>query len=232
MPVLFALFSYLVALCLLLGGGYGAMNWLAAPEPVKIVAKAKLKPRSPPSYEARAEQIPEASSPANSSEASTAGAESASVPDNEHGHEVASSANDRPAPQQARPEVPEVPTPAPVAQPQIAARKPDPKSRLAHAEVAPDEATQKVEQPIKQTGRAGSSPNLRTTASAPETTDRAPKRPSSRQASNRSESSNRSEKRGLVKMTLRTIEYPDGRRETRLIPYGGGERALAFYSDD
>jgi hypothetical protein len=41
-----ALFAYLVAVGLLLGGGYGALSWLAAPEPVKVVAKAKPKPPS------------------------------------------------------------------------------------------------------------------------------------------------------------------------------------------
>jgi hypothetical protein len=35
-----ALFAYLLAIGLLLGGGYGALTWLAAPEPVKIAAKA------------------------------------------------------------------------------------------------------------------------------------------------------------------------------------------------
>jgi len=43
-----ALFAYLIALGLLLGGGYGVLSWLAAPEPVKVVAKAKSKPPSPP----------------------------------------------------------------------------------------------------------------------------------------------------------------------------------------
>jgi hypothetical protein len=218
-----ALFAYLIAVCLLLGGGYGALNWLAAPEPVKVAAKAQPKPKSPPSYEARAEQIPEASPPANSSEASATVAEPPPAEDNERGHELASSANDRPAPQQT---APKAAAPVPVAQPQIAARKPDQKSRLAHAEVPPDEARQKVEQPVKQAARAGSSTNLRTTAAAPDTADPAPKRPPSRQAGNRSE------QRGLALMTLRTVEYPDGRRETRLIPYGGSERASAFEFDD
>src|ERR1700744_237199 len=40
-----ALFAYLIAVGLLLGGGYGALSWLAAPEPVKVVAKAKPIPR-------------------------------------------------------------------------------------------------------------------------------------------------------------------------------------------
>ncbi|MGZ3324332.1 MAG: hypothetical protein ACXU9C_25615 [Xanthobacteraceae bacterium] len=41
-----ALFAYLIAVTLLLGGGYGALNWLATPEPVKVVAKAMPKPPS------------------------------------------------------------------------------------------------------------------------------------------------------------------------------------------
>src|SRR4030088_2870399 len=48
-----ALFAYLIAVGLLLGGGYGALSWLAAPESVKVVAKAKPKP--PPRYEASSE---------------------------------------------------------------------------------------------------------------------------------------------------------------------------------
>jgi hypothetical protein len=33
-------------------------------------------------------------------------------------------------------------------------------------------------------------------------------------------------------MTLRTIEFPDGRRVTQLIPYRNGGRLLAFQPDD
>ena len=33
-------------------------------------------------------------------------------------------------------------------------------------------------------------------------------------------------------MTLRTIEFPDGRRVTQLFPYRGGERAMAFEPDE
>jgi hypothetical protein len=44
-----ALLSYLIAVTLLLGGGYGALNWLATPEPVKVAAKTAPKP-SPPHY--------------------------------------------------------------------------------------------------------------------------------------------------------------------------------------
>src|SRR5882757_3141496 len=48
-----ALFAYLLAVGLLLGGGYGALSWLTAPEPVKVVVKAK--PKQPPRDEASSE---------------------------------------------------------------------------------------------------------------------------------------------------------------------------------
>jgi hypothetical protein len=58
-----ALFAYLIAVGLLLGGGYGALSWLAAPEPVKVASRAKPKP--PPRYAANSEaNSPEANLPA------------------------------------------------------------------------------------------------------------------------------------------------------------------------
>lgn len=46
---------YLVAIGLLLGGGYGALTWLAAPEPLRVVSKARPKqaPRQPAGSEGR-----------------------------------------------------------------------------------------------------------------------------------------------------------------------------------
>jgi hypothetical protein len=58
-----ALFAYLIAVGLLLGGGYGALSWLAAAEPIKVVAKAKSKPPSPPHDEANAEPASSSASP-------------------------------------------------------------------------------------------------------------------------------------------------------------------------
>src|ERR1700716_2847696 len=55
-----ALFAYLVAVGLLLGGGYGALSWLAAPEPVKVAGKTKPKP--PPHYETNSQAAPVVSS--------------------------------------------------------------------------------------------------------------------------------------------------------------------------
>jgi len=42
-----ALVIYLMALCLLLGGGYSALNWLAAPAPAIIVKTAKQRTTAP-----------------------------------------------------------------------------------------------------------------------------------------------------------------------------------------
>ena len=38
--------------------------------------------------------------------------------------------------------------------------------------------------------------------------------------------------RKLVLMTMRTIQFPDGRKVTQLIPYRGRERVLAFSANE
>src|SRR5580704_16140943 len=84
-----ALFVYLIAVGLLLGGGYGALSWLAAPEPVKVVA-AKAKPKPAPHYEAN----PEAASSEASSSAGSVSALSSSARDDSD--RAASGANEQP----------------------------------------------------------------------------------------------------------------------------------------
>jgi hypothetical protein len=56
------------------------------------------------------------------------------------------------------------------------------------------------------------------------------KRLRSRQGGSGSERS--VEKRTLVVMTLRTIEFPDGRRVSQLIPYRNGARRMAFEAEE
>ena len=68
-----ALFAYLIAVALLLGGGYGALNWLTTPEPVKVVATATPKPPAP-HYADNASPV---STQANAPQVSCAGAEQA-----------------------------------------------------------------------------------------------------------------------------------------------------------
>ena len=205
MPVLFA---YLIALGLLLGGGYGALSWLAAPEPLKVVAKAKPKPH--PRYEASAEL---ASSETNSLNAS----------DSDYAR---SGSNDQPSPTQA--------SPSADAQgaPEISALANDGQIRAAHAEVT-------SKQEAKRSASAVSPPsNPQTAAAAPTAAAKPARRSQALQASSHSEKP--SERRRLALMTLRTIEFPDGRRVTRLIPYREADRvpyrqaarALAFDADD
>jgi hypothetical protein len=211
-----ALFAYLIAVGLLLGGGYGALNWLAAPEPAKVVAKAK--PKSPPRYEA--------SSQAPSSETS-----SLTVSDSV---QTASGSNVQPlsalsSSSAAEEQGAQATISSPANNQQI----------LAHAEVASGEARRHIEGPpaearreVRQPVPAVSPPgNAQTVArTAPAAVAKPVKRSPVRQASSHSEKS--SERRALALMTLRTIEFPDGRRVTRLIPYRGGERTLAFEADD
>jgi hypothetical protein len=85
----------------------------------------------------------------------------------------------------------------------------------------------------KRSAQAVSPGNAQTIASiAPTAAAKTAKRPYVRQASRRSEH------RPLEVMTLRTIELPDGRRITQLIPHRSGDRyrgdspAMVFEPDE
>ena len=195
-----ALFAYLIAVGIFLWGGYGALSWLAAPEPVKVVTKAKPKP--PPLYEA--------SSEATSFETSSLASD----------HAVSGS-NDPPP--SARSEASGVASEQ-GAQAQTSGPLQAQQSRAATAGVSPPKVEQEIRQPALAVSPANNAQLATSTASA--TTAGPVKRPHPRQASNRSEKS------ALALMTLRTIEFPDGRRVTQLIPYRNGARALAFQPDE
>jgi hypothetical protein len=248
-----ALFGYLIAVALLLGGGYGALNWLAAPEPVKVAAKAK-QPASPPHYadDIGASSTQAIAPPANLSE--TAKAEVTSEPGVDGTDQVRTASNDKPALSDQRP--------SPRPEQSSAASRQDAKAegsgpaqeqdRSAPAGTPPAaadrEAKQHVEAPVPETNQDNSAParqeekqpaqavspgSAQSVASiAPASAAKTPKRPYVRQASRRSE------RRPLEMMTLRTVELPDGRRMTQLIPYRGADRrrddgpAIAFGPDD
>jgi hypothetical protein len=202
-----ALFAYLIAVGLLLGGGYGALNWLAAPEPVKIVAKAKPKP--PPHHEA-------------SSEATSFATSSSAIND---GDQVASGSNHPSSSAQIEASVA---ASEQGAQPQSSGPSQAQQGGAANAEVSSAEAKQEVRPPVPAVSPVLAN-NARPAVSAaafPATAARPVKRSHPRQASRRSERST------LALMTLRTIEFADGRRVTQLIPYRNGERALAFPPDE
>jgi len=198
-----ALFAYLIAVGLLLGGGYGALSWLAAPEPVKVAAKAKSKPPSPPHYAANSEPI---SGEATPPEPSKAGIGDKTV------------SNDKTA------SVDQFPSEAAAQDTKAASagQTQDQPNRSAQVEMTPAATNPDASQPAE----ASSPGNQQAVASiAPAVAAKTAKRPHLRQAGRRSE------KRGLALMTLRTIEFPDGRRVSQLIPYRRGERALAFEPD-
>lgn len=223
-----ALFAYLIAVGFLLGGGYGALSWLAAPEPVKVVAQTKQKP--PSTHTASASAPTQVSPP--------------QVVDTA----VKQASNDKP--QSSEPEA-RVVTPEQGGSNDGAKPGPDQQTAL-HAETAPAETRQspsqhetvaEARQPkeeykqepkhdskqenkqekSKQENRrpAEAAPTINTASNTASTAVARPKRPSQRQASRHPE------KRGLALMTLRTIEFPDGRRATMLIPYRDNRRAMA-----
>ena len=211
-----ALFAYLIALCLLLGGGAGALNWLAAPEPIKVAAKASPKSRlSSRPAQTRSEEIATARLPANSLD-SVPTPEPSSSSDLD---KAASASVDRPAPREAETRVATVDRDA---QPESVTPSPDPQARSGHAEIPADKARPAEKAVVS----AKPAPRV-LTASASSTADNAA-RPSKRHR----QASNRPANRKLELMTLRTIQFDDGRRVTQLIPYRGRERALAFGDDE
>ncbi len=241
-----ALFAYLIAVGLLVGGGYGALSWLAAPEPVKVVAKAKSKP--PPAHYAdnsgptSAQAGPsndgarEASKPRLAGKSEINGADQAKVASTDK----AVSGGQSPS---ASPE----PEPSAVANEQDAKAQAsgpaaDQQARSAHAEIpqaaSGQEAKQKADDAPPAEAKQGDAVPAQeekqsaVAATAPATAAKTARRPHVRQASRRFE------KRRLEVMTLRTIELPDGRRITQLIPYRAGDRdwddgpAMAFEPDE
>ncbi len=262
-----ALFVYLIAVGLLLGGGYGALNWLATPEPVKVVANAKPKPppahyadnSEPTSTEARlsdgdasAESKPEVTGKpemAGTDQVKAASTDKAvprdqpppdspspqlkpaAAPNQQQAKaEVSGQAQDQAQGQaqghQDRPPQTEMPQAATGQEAGLHAEAP-----LAQAQ--PDESASVRHHEERQSVQAGSPDKGQAVASvAPAATAKMAKRPHVRQASRRSQL------RPLQVMTLRTIELPDGRHMTQLIPYRSGGRhrgdgpAMAFEPDE
>jgi hypothetical protein len=234
-----ALFAYLIAVVLLLGGGYGALNWLAAPEPVKVVAKANPKP--PPSHDeddsgASTQPNPpqanlsEAAKPkamskpevngtdqvkTASSEAATSDQPPPTSPSQQPasgGKQDAKAAGTAPAQQTASAQQPD--RSARAEMPQAAAGHPAatvPETNQDHPAPAKHEEKQAAQAVSPGAVSPDTSQSVASIAPAPAAMT--PKRPHGRQASRRSD------KRPLEVMTLRTIELADGRRITQLIPY-------------
>jgi len=188
-----ALFAYVLAVAIFLGGGYGALNWLAGAEPVKVAAKAKHAPR-PETYGAVAAQPapqPDAASPESTGDASgkaeASGPSAVSMTAAAAGPDKRYDAMARAAPTVAdKAATPPAPAIKPVAAP-----------ALAKPEAGPEAA-----RPLTKAASADREGRRMETP---------PKRPRIRQAEERGH-------RRYEVMTLRTIEFEDGHRETRLLP--------------
>jgi hypothetical protein len=205
-----ALFAYLIAVGLLLGGGYGALTWLAAPEPVKVAAKARPMPR--PHFD---ETSPETASGPSGQEAHKASPESVGLSDRAV---VGSNQQPAPPPAEASTAPTEQGAQAEVSAPAQVQQDPATNAEVSSAEVRPP--AEDV-QPAQAASPDNQSPDnqktvLSTVPAAAAKTVKV-KRPHQRLAS-------RSEKPALALMTLRTIEFPDGHRVTQLLPYRNGER--------
>jgi hypothetical protein len=227
-----SLFAYLIAVGLLLGGGYGALTWLAAPEPVKIAAKAKPIPRlhfdeanreaasEPSGHEPQTASLGTTSLGTTSLGTTSIGATSPETVG--QSRQVAVGSNQPPV---APPAEVNTASTAPGARakasgpaqtqssaPAQVQQNPAVSAEVPSAEIAPPERAQPAE--------AASTGNHATAVSAaPAATAKTmkPKRPHQRLAS-------RSERPALALMTLRTIEFPDGHRVTQLLPYRGDDR--------
>jgi hypothetical protein len=211
-----ALFAYLIAVGLLLGGGYGALNWLAAPEPVKVAEKAK-----PPSHR---EPKREAMSEVSSSETSS-GAQNL-----DQSEQAMARPNDETPSPSAPSEENAVAREQGAAQAADISNSTQERARTANAQIPSTQSLQQSGPPAVQPAPARSAVSTGSkraaVSSAQAEAARAAKRQHQRQASNRPEKS------GLALMILRTIQLPDGRRITQLLPYRPSGRVLAFEPDD
>jgi cytoskeletal protein RodZ len=217
-----ALFAYLIALGLLLGGGYGALSWLAAPEPVKVVAKARPTPRphfdeasretaSEPSGQ-QAEQKPQKASPETIGQSDRIAVGSVPPPIAPPA-EASTASTQQDAQAGAQAEV-SLPTQTQAAAPAQVQQNPAGNARMSSAEIGPPP---EQPQPV-QAASTGSQATAASTAAAAVAKTAKPKRPHQQRLASRSE------KPALALMTLRTIEFPDGRRVTQLLPYRDGDR--------
>jgi hypothetical protein len=213
-----ALFAYLIAVGLLLGGGCGALSWLAAPEPVRVAAKAKPKP---PHYDYGRDPYG-----GNAESGAAAASDSASIPPVVSNSDRAASAADVDAP------LPGTNVAASERGAKEEASRPVQDQQSRAAAVAPavgkqplptterQQPKQASEQPAQAVSPSPASHGNRQTAAA-----KIPRRQHLRQANGRSEPA-------LALMNLRTIEFSDRRRVSQLIPYRGPERAPAPWPDE
>jgi hypothetical protein len=203
-----ALFAYLIAMGLLLGGGYGALSWLAAPEPVKVIAKTKAK-YTPPSHYAD---------------------DSTRKISNDNRHPE----NDKSDLIDETPQTVQAASGQDLNAVRTQTMQTQTKSEFVTAKASP--AEEKIDSRAQVTDKPGEQP-VQTIGSGQGGAQSKVSRPAPRAHSQRRAQTRLANrhggKRSLTLMTLRTIEFNDGRRVTQLIPYrGGADRLLAFGPDE
>ena len=179
-----ALLAYLVSLVVFIGTGYGALQWLSAPEPVRSVTVAKkTAPKAP-------EQAVE--SDAAETQAVT------SAPDKATSADTAVALNVQ-------------------REPVKTAKSGTADDALAYAAPVPESNPSPSGAPTARVVTADIDPEV---ASKSEPQTRLKRERKTRHAS-----------RAPQLMTLRTIEFGDGHRETRLLPYRGRRQDFAMERD-
>jgi hypothetical protein len=267
-----ALFTYLIVIALLIGGGYGGLSWLAAPEPTKIASAAPQKPPPPQQhYPAEPEMKPLESTSANPTPSRSEPVSADSGGEREGWNEKQSSlapelgtargqgreaevsapAQDRPGPAT---NVQVSPVPAletrneaneSVGKAKEGASSAPAKKQIGKMAVAAQgDAQAKLTPPLttakttKQRYAREASPDHRDHRKNAERRDQSDAEQhhgyTGREFAGRPYGGQREylRSRALALMTLRTIEFPDGRRVSRLLPYRRMPFPMIPYPDD
>ena len=216
-----ALFGYLIAVALLLGGGYGALTWLAAPQPAEVAVKARSKTPSPlhytENYTADPEpdsttSLPPEASPSQPNSSATNGGDWVKTATNDE-----SASREPPQPETAAMGATKsTGATGPAQQDQ---RAPPVDAKASPADVEHQTKRTEAVPPVLQ----GKTQSTETRLAATKIGPRSPPRQTGHHSA---------KKPALEVMTLRTIEYPDGRRVSQLIPYSRDGRSLAFDPDE
>jgi hypothetical protein len=234
MPILF---GYLVALAVLLGGGYAGLHWLASPDAVSTHQRAGEKPTArnaarkfeksdkPELDRAEATAVPDAADDGSkiaTSASATPAIEAPREPDHQANETAAISKPGDSTPRAVNDSAPAGRNDDVASTNGTSNLNPQPEPRQGTpaepARVGSRDAKQKDDAPIKA---GAATPKPSEAMSEPGSRQR---RPDKRHA--------RSSHSGLVMMYLRTIEFPDGHREQQLLPIRRSRRMAVEAEDE
>lgn len=265
-----ALFTYLIVVALLIGGGYGGLSWLAAPEPTKVASNAPPKSSPPHHYPAEPEFKPLESTSANYTPSRSEPVSADSGGEKEGWNEKQSSPQPELDPARGQGREAEVSAPAPDRPSPAMNVQASPVRELETGNEAKESVGRAKEgassaQPKKQIGKPSTLP----VSAAKTATQRYVREASTDHRDHRNNAKWRDRadaeqhhgylgqdfagrrygeqreyprSRALALMRLRTIEFPDGRRISQLLPYSrmpsrmipdpGDDRVPAFELDE